>query len=228
MAEYEDKEQKTEEATPRRREEARDKGQVALSSELMAGIGLCVGFAMLALGGGHLMRVAAAGTVTTLSTLGELGTIELSVPLAAALVTESITSVMGALALVMVPPVVLGGLVGYMQVGLRFTSKAVELDPSKINPVQGMKRLFGARAVVRTLMSGVKVTLITLTVAVIAWSHVGEVVVVSTNELGPMLVALGHIALRCTLGALVVIVALSLVDLLFQRFRWMDEDRTAN
>ena len=56
MADYEDKEQKTEEPTPRRLDEARDKGQVAISAELMAAIGLCVGLAVLLFGGGLLAR----------------------------------------------------------------------------------------------------------------------------------------------------------------------------
>ena len=40
MADNQEKDQKTEEATPRRRQEARDKGQVAMSTEFVAAHGL--------------------------------------------------------------------------------------------------------------------------------------------------------------------------------------------
>ena len=47
-----DDSQKTEEPTEKRLRDAREKGQVALSSEFMASIGLCVGMLLLAVAGG--------------------------------------------------------------------------------------------------------------------------------------------------------------------------------
>ena len=46
--------QKTEDATPRRREEARDKGQVPLSTELVAALALLGWLMTLAFGGAAL------------------------------------------------------------------------------------------------------------------------------------------------------------------------------
>jgi len=46
------------EATPRRREEARERGQVPLSSELVAALGLAAGVGALSLGGAQLARAS--------------------------------------------------------------------------------------------------------------------------------------------------------------------------
>ena len=80
MADNEDKEQKTEEATPRRREEAREKGQVAMSSEFMSAIGLCVGMAVLAVAGHKLATGVGALIVKSVSALPAGGTEQLSIP----------------------------------------------------------------------------------------------------------------------------------------------------
>lgn len=219
MADHEDKEQKTEEATPRRLDEARDKGQVAISSELMSGLGLCVGFLMLAVGGGQLMRTVASEIVDTYAAMSSLGTVDLTAALSARMLTDSITSVAGALLVVILPAILIGALTGYAQVGFRLAPKALEVDLSKVDPVKGMQRLFGLRAIVRTVMSAAKVSLITATVAIIAWNHLDSVIRVGTTEIGPLLVAMGTIGLRCTLGALIVIVLLGVVDLMYQRFQ---------
>ena len=219
MADYEDKEQKTEEATPRRRDEARNEGQVAISSELMAALGLCVGMGVLALAGGQLAHASGLAIVQTIGSLGDLGTSDLDLPLSVALVRESVTSTGEILLVVILPAILVAGLAGYLQVGFRFAPKAIEFNPTKIDPVKGLKRFFSMRSVVRTVMAAAKVLCITLVVGVIACLHLGDVVNTGTSELGPLLVSLGHIALRCTAGALVVIVLLAVADLAFQRYQ---------
>ncbi|MEW6073159.1 MAG: flagellar type III secretion system protein FlhB [Planctomycetota bacterium] len=217
MAEFEDKEQKTEEATPRRREEAREKGQVALSSELVSAVALGVGLAALLVAGGALVEAVGELLVESLAALPVLGTEELSVPGSSALVRTSLLSVAGVLLMVTLPAVAIGALAGYGQVGFRVTPKAVELDPARVDPVKGFSRLFGARSLVRTLMAAAKVLLIVTAVAVIAWRHLPEIVALSDCEVGPLVAGVGHIALRCVAGALGVILALALLDLAFQR-----------
>ena len=219
MADNEDKEQKTEEATPRRREEAREKGQVGISSEFMSAIGLCVGIAVLAVAGNQLAGSVGELIVKSLNNLAAHGTDELSIAGSALLVKASFLSVAGALAGVTLPAVLVAALSGYGQIGFRVTPKAVELDPNKVNVIKGFGRLFSMRSIVRTLMAAAKVLLIATTMAIIAWAHMPEIVMLSSNEVGPLIAGVGHIALRCVAGALVVILALSLVDLVFQRYQ---------
>src|SRR5262245_8869043 len=157
MAEYSDKEQRTEEATPRRREEARERGQVALSSELVAAAGLVAGVAVVALAGARLAHATARGLEHGLGTLSDLGTQELTVPASAALFRESLHGVLGALALVVVPTVLACALAGFAQVGFRFAPKALEPDPSKLDPVRGLQRLLSPRGLMRTGLALAKV-----------------------------------------------------------------------
>ena len=219
MADQEDQDAKTEEATPRRRSEARDKGQVALSSELIAAVGLCVGVFSIVAGGPKLAQAIARGAVSAYESLPSLGTIDMTVPLGTALVSESLTSVLGALALVTIPSIVLSALAGYLQVGFKVAPKAMEPKLSKFNLVKGAKRFVSLRSFMRTLLSSLKVILITVVVSVIAWNNVEGIIRTSNNELGPLMISVGHVAVRCVIGALIVILLLSLVDLVYQRFQ---------
>src|SRR5262247_2412688 len=101
----EDREQRTEEATPRRREEARERGQVALSTELVAALGLAAGAGALSVGGAGLARATAGGIERALQALGSLGTRELDVPESAALLRASMDGVIGPLCAIVLPTV---------------------------------------------------------------------------------------------------------------------------
>jgi len=219
MAEYDDREQRTEEATPRRREEARERGQVALSTELVAALGLSAGVGALALGGAGLVRVLARELQQGIGSLPSAGLQELSAPSSAALMRGSILAVLGTLCAVILPTLLVTALAGFAQVGLRFAPKALEMEPSKLDPTRGLQRILGLRALVRTGLSTAKILLIALVASWVAWLHVGEIARVGTNELGPLLAAVGVVTLRVVGSALAVILALAVVDALFQRLQ---------
>jgi flagellar biosynthetic protein FlhB len=217
MAEHDDREQRTEEATPRRREEARERGQVALSSELVSAVGLAAGVGVLAAGGAGLARSVAAALEHALSALGDGAKRDLSIRESAALLSGSVTGVLGALCAIVVPTVLVCAITGYAQVGFRFAPKALSIDPGKLDPVRGAQRVFSLRGLVRTGFALAKVLLITAAAGSVAWLHVDEIAHVGTSELGPLLAALGVVALRTTVAALAVILALAVLDALFQR-----------
>lgn len=219
MAENQDKEQRTEQATPRRREEARDKGQVAVSTELTAAFGLAAGMAALLVGGGGLVHGLGGLIVESLGRLAPAARSEFGVEESAGIIRGSLESVAVALGMVVVPTAVCLALAGYAQVGFRVAPKAVEADLSKVDPIKGFQRLFSLRAVVRTGFAALKVLAITLTMGLIAWHQLGDVVRLGDGELGPLLVGLGRVALLCTAGALVTILAIGLIDLFFQRYQ---------
>ena len=219
MAETQDKDQRTEEASPRRREEAREKGQVAVSSELVAALGLAAGLGAMVLGGGRLVTSLGALVADTAEALGPLARAELDVERSAGIVRRSLEAVAPGLALVVLPAIACAALAGYAQAGFRVAPKAIEPDPSKLDPIKGLGRLFGMRALVRTGLAGFKVLAIAATVSGIAWSRVEDVVRLGNGELGPLLLGLGNVALACTAGAMVTILAIGLVDLFFQRWQ---------
>jgi flagellar biosynthetic protein FlhB len=219
MAETSDSEQRTEEATPRRREEARERGQVALSSELVAAAGLAAGGIALGVGGGQLARAVAHALEAGLRALGAAGTRELSVPESAELLGHSLETVLAPLGAIVLPVVVVTALTGYVQAGLRLAPKALELDPGKLDPLRGLQRILSLRAVVRTGFSLAKIALIAAATGAVAWLHAERIAHVGTSDLGPLLLALGVVTLRAAAVAIGIILALAALDALFQRYQ---------
>jgi len=214
-----DQEQRTEEATPRRRDEARERGQVALSTELVAATGLASGIGVLAVGSSRLASDVAVEVQNGASSLATLGTEEWSVRQSAQILDATISSVGYSLALVVVPTLLIGALTSYTQVGFKITPKAIELDPNKLDPISGAKRLFSMRGVVRTIMAVAKIGLIVGSAVAVAWSHIDVIAQVGSSELGPMLALIGLVLLRTIGAALAAILALAVFDVLFQRYQ---------
>jgi hypothetical protein len=144
---------KTESATAHKRDEAREQGQTALSSELIVALLLCGWAATLAASGGKLGSALGGTLRGTLESLDELGTQELSIPSAAALLASFARPAATAFLVLLVPLFVLGVLASYGQIGFRLTPKAIEADAAKLNPLKGLERLFSTRSLVRTLLA---------------------------------------------------------------------------
>ena len=149
MAEQPDKQQKTEEATPQRLREAREKGQVALSTEAVSAMSLIAVAGSLLILGGFLAQAVGAMVATSIEGVGSKGLLTLESDSAAALITDSIRGVSSEFFLVILPALAVAALVGYGQAGLQFAPKAVSMDPSKLNPAKGVTRLFSARSRLR-------------------------------------------------------------------------------
>ncbi len=217
MADQPDKQQKTEEATPQRRREAREKGQVALSSEAVSAMSLIAVAGSILIMGGFLAQAVGALVVSSLQGVGSNGLITLESANAAELITDSNKGISAEFFLVILPALAVAALVGYGQAGLQFTPKAVSFDVAKINPTKGLQRLFSARSVVRASMALAKVLVVMATLGIVAWLQAPKVSALAGSELGPALQMIGAILVRCVASALLAILALGLIDLIFQR-----------
>jgi len=220
-----DDDQKTEDATPRRREEARDKGQVPLSTELVAALALLGWLMTLSFGGGALAAELGGLVVTFVERVGSMAHEDLTPESVAGLFGAVLDRIGWATVALVAPMFVLTALVAYAQIGLGIASKAMELKPEKLNPISGLSKFFSMRSLTRTAMSFAKLMAILVTVALVAWSQVERVVALQSQELGPALAVIGTVALRCTSAGLAAILALGILDVFLQRRQHENELR---
>ncbi|MCS6897845.1 MAG: EscU/YscU/HrcU family type III secretion system export apparatus switch protein, partial [Nitrospira sp.] len=140
---------KTERATPKRKEEARRKGQVALSRDLST--------AAVLLGGIGLLAATLPTGLQALINMTRQGlTLSLADALRDGLTVEQVHAHMvhagwGVLS-VTLPIVggllVIGGAATVAQTGFLWRPDAVQVDLHRINPLKGLSRLFSLRSVV--------------------------------------------------------------------------------
>ncbi len=156
MADSDDQE-RTEDATPRRLQQAKEKGQVARSKELASVSVLVVGALSLMMLGETLAKGlglmmsrlfslsrAEIFDITKLLDIAFSGVVSLIIPLLMILVTLFVAALVGAAG------------VG----GVSFSMKAAMPKPSKLNPLSGLKRMIGVQSLVELVKSILKVGLV--------------------------------------------------------------------
>jgi flagellar biosynthetic protein FlhB len=219
MAESSDAEDKVIDASPRRRQEAREKGQVALSTELVVAALLAGWLAMLTFAGGPLAATLAGGIVRTAEGLASFSRVELSPQEAAAQFAAVILPAAKAVLLLIVPMFAVGLLVSYGQIGFAFTPKAVGFDLSKISPSNGWSKVASMRSVVRTGLGASKIAVIAATIIAVAVGQVNGVANLAESDIGPVLAVTGHMAFKAVVATIVAMLALAAADFFYQRWQ---------
>ena len=190
MAENEDGQEKSEQATPKREEDSRKKGQIPRSKELTTMAMLLAGaVAMLSMGGPLIEQLAG---VMRLGLQVERS--KLFDPWA---VLEILSQAVyhGFLALVpfmlvmlvtaMAAPVALGG--------WAFSTDAMAFKPDKLNPLKGLKRIFAVRGLVELLKALAKFLLIGTLGASLLWHFMPELMGLGRESVPAALAHAGHI-----------------------------------
>jgi type III secretion protein U len=144
---------KTELPTPKRLRDARNKGDVARSKEVGAVVVSLAWLVLFALVAGHLSERFAAFAETTLAvaTTGDFSASLISIG------WQGIELVLISTALLLAPVILLGLAAEWLQIGPIFTTEKLKPSLDKMNPVEGLKRMFGKDGLVELLKSLVKV-----------------------------------------------------------------------
>ncbi|MFD2180245.1 flagellar biosynthesis protein FlhB [Veronia pacifica] len=166
-----DGQERTEEATPRRREQAREKGQVPRSRELASASVLVIGaIALMWFGqdlGAAIMKVMAEMFSLSREEIYDVHRLWL-------ILSNSIWYLFWPLAIILITLFV-AALVGAAGVGgVSFSWEAARPKLSKMNPLSGIKRMFGKQSLVELIKSILKVTLVSGMAVLIMWSNLDD------------------------------------------------------
>ena len=207
---------KTEEATPKRKSEARKKGQVAKSPDLSSVAELLIVFVLLNSLGSWLyqeltiyLKQSLAPTVLN-DALSETGLKDLYLKQVIFFGKFFLPLGFGA--------ILVGVLVNVLQVGVLFTIEPLKPQFSRINPLSGLKRLFSVQGLVELVKSVVKLVII----AYLAYTSIKDKLLIFLNTIHQTPFEVGKIiwdlifsiALRICLFLLL----LAGLDYLYQRF----------
>lgn len=147
-----DKDQKQFEPTQQRLDQAREKGQIAYSTELIQGAMLLTGAVMLWFGSGlgDGMRTAMSSGLRDLRT--DLTVADM--PVLVLELTLQFGTTIGALLAVLF---VMAAFLGFMQTGGGIASEALEPQWNRLSPMKGLQKIFSSRSIVRALLSFLKI-----------------------------------------------------------------------
>lgn len=219
MAEGADPESKTEEATPRKLEDARKKGDVAKSPDVAAALSLAGAAGVLLAGGGWFStRIAEQLTPFLAQPHAMIGGLEAGAGVEIAM--RAVWAAAPFLAALMFA-VILGGVGGNLaQSGLIFTTEKIKPKWSKVNPLEGFKRIFGPDGLVQFLKTFVKLVAIGAVCWWVLKPHTRELENLAAMSPAMILPFARDLALALMLSALVFLGLTAGADYLWQKMRF--------
>lgn len=178
MAEGSDQE-KTEEATPRRREEARKKGQVPRSKELgTAAVLVAAAVSMLALG-----ESMATAVLTVARNQFELSRAEIFGGSDFGLMFQSVMAELVGPVLGFVVALFVAGFIGNVALGgFSFSWQAAAPKANKMSPLKGLQRMFGLQALVELVKSIAKFLVIAFTAYFLLSANFDKILMLSSGS----------------------------------------------
>lgn len=212
-------EARTEPATPRRRQEARRKGQVARTGELGAALVLLAGFGTLFLLAPYVSGEMLAFTKALYQdSLVRFQRVEASeVP---ALFLEMLWTALRLAAPVAGATLVVGVLSQLVQVGFLTAGEPLKPQLQRIDPISGFKRIFSKRALVELLKASIKIVVVGL----LAYSAVRGSLpdYIEYMQIGPAQAAVhtGLLVFRLVVWIGIGLLVLALFDYLYQRWEF--------
>lgn len=205
MADEQSYQEKTEQATPKRLRDAREKGQVARSRELSAALVMITGGAMMVLA--HSPMTAAMLNLIRrgLTMPGHLPKDPAMLPAALGDALGSALAVIGPFLLVLLAAAVLAPtLTG----GWSFSLKPLAPKLEKMDPVKGLKRVFGPKGLIELVKAFAKAMLVTGLAVALLWHWAPQLLALGS---APVSEAIGASARMAGLALFLLSVSLMLI-----------------
>jgi len=208
-----DADDRTEPATPRRRQEARARGQIPRSTDLTATLTLLAGIVFLGWTGPRLW-VGMTQLVKRALAEEELCN---SAPLhfAFRLVMEGASWIWPML--VIVAAVALVSI--WAQVGWNFTLKPLTPSLAKLNVLAGLKRMFSWHSGATLATSLAKMSVLSIVAYVTIAGHVAMLLMAGSMQLEHLVAATGILIHKLGLRMALALLVLGIIDYIYQRFR---------
>lgn len=209
--------EKTEPATAKKRQDARKKGQVAKSMDLPAAFILLFSFLSFLMFGGYMKEKI----VNIFRNVYENQlTMDITAANVQVLFVDLVQQGLTILAPIFILVVLVAFLGNYAQIGFMFIGDPLMMKFSKINPIEGFKRIFSLRTVMDFLKSTMKMLII------------GYVVYTTLMGEKAKLLGLGHAPLESTFSFIAsvtlklgikigaILIVLAIFDFIYQKYEY--------
>jgi len=214
-----DKHSKTEKPTGKKISEAKSKGSVPRSREMTSAVSLIS--AMIAL-------YATSGMIlTTLKRnmqelFGSLATVDLSYSGAHTLMIKEF----GYIAVILLPFILIvagaGLLVEMSQGGINISTEKLKFDLGKLNPINGMSKLFNKDSIFEVAKSFLKLAIVSYMAYKILTEEMDGIIYLVDRDLSGILEFIGHLSFKIVLHTCGVLIVLAVLDLAFVKWRFLD------
>jgi flagellar biosynthesis protein FlhB len=214
--------EKTEEPTSRKLEKAREEGQVARSTELPAASVTIAALGMLYLTGDTLIHKMAEAFVSGFNFDRKLVHSPNLLPaIFGHEVLESFILIAPLMLLTITIAIASSGATG----GFLFSTKALAPKASKLNPLNGIKRMFGTKALVELGKALLKFGLVAGVVTWVLYDNVSTLNNIGKMAFEPAMAVAGQLLAKSALIMACALILIAAIDVPFQRWEFMKSMR---
>ena len=207
--------EKTEKATPKKKKEAREQGQVAKSAELPGALILFFAMMFLILFGGYFKeRIFRLFTVS----FNEYMLIDVSANNVLYIFGNLLRQGAFLLAPIMIIAVIIAYLGNYVQIGFLFTSKPLKPSFTKLNPLSGLKKMFAMRSLIELVKSLLKLIIVGFIAYTTIIGQKERLIVLAEVPLENLIGYVADITLSLGLKIAGLLIVLALLDFMYQKY----------
>ncbi|MYL42234.1 flagellar biosynthesis protein FlhB [Virgibacillus salexigens] len=207
--------EKTEKATPKKRQDERKKGKVAKSQDVNTAILLLFSFIVLFVFGSSMKDGMTSLFEHTFTEFIHWDVTEATVY---QLFTGATVEIAKILAPIMLIALIAGIASNFLQIGFLFTTESIKFDLKKIDPIQGAKRIFSVRALVELLKSLLKIVCIGAVTFAVIWIYKDDMMMLAFKTADSALAFFGQVTMVMGITATIVLLVLSVLDYVYQRY----------
>ena len=210
--------ERTEKATPKKREEARKKGQVAISREVSSAMVMLAALGFFYFAGSWMFWNLSEIIIRVYQNIGTLRFNTIND--ASIFSMEVLDKLLTILIPLLLPLAVLGLAANIAQVGFKFSTEAILPKFSKLNPISGMKRFVSLKALVELAKSVLKLMFIGLIAYLLVKGELKSFPLLVHQEVGQILVFIARVSLKISFFVCLALIILALLDFVYQRWQY--------
>ena len=212
--------EKTEEASPQKLKQARDKGQVSKSQDAIQAMGFVLVFATTSLTLTSTAKKLKDFLYAALESAVRRGD---DLPTVLSVVNQALWATLSASMPALGAAFVAGLASNYMQVGFMFTTEPLKPDIKKINPIDGFKNLFSKKKIVESIKNVLKFTIVSYVAYATLRDSMREVVLSARVDLWHGVAIGGQIMYDIAIRVAALFIIISVADFFFQRWQYNKE-----
>lgn len=212
-----DGQDKTEKATPKRREDEKEKGNVAKSQDLSSVAVLLAGIFGLQIFSVKLFKVI---TELIRETYSNLHTFTVTQQTLQEQTIDMLLFVLPAVVPVLIIIMIVGIVVNFAQVGVVFASKAMAPDFKRISPLKGLKNLFSLKSIVELFKGLVKMGIVGWVGYSIIRNHFGDYWTLASLTVYQIFNFIMSLMYEIALKGAMALIIIAILDYAYQRYEY--------
>jgi len=215
MAEQQSAQDKTEQATPKRQEDAKDKGNVAKSQDLNSVVLLFAGIFGISYSSKEMMGAFTGLTMMVYNNASEMILTKDTVTFYSTQFFKVFAFIAGPIMLMLI----IGALAAnYAQVGFIFAKKAMSPKFEKINPAKGLKRMFSMTKIVDLIKGIAKISMVAYVSIYVIRTHLDEFWLLAFDTVPGTIAYLGAILFELTVKIGLLLIVIGVADFAYQKY----------